>query len=111
MLEGVTQSAALVTAELAETAGGCKLVVTVQLSSLTRDMEAGYRAGFDAGVGNLAGMAERTMVLQRTIKAPRSAVWGAWMNPETLPQWWGPDGFSCLTNASICILAANGCST
>jgi uncharacterized protein YndB with AHSA1/START domain len=95
--EGVTQSAALVTAELAETAGGCKLVVTVQLSSLTQDMEAGYRAGFDAGVGNMAGMAERTMVLQRTIKAPRSAVWGAWMNPETLPQWWGPDGFSCRT--------------
>ena len=24
-------------------------------------------------------------------------VWGAWMNPETLPQWWGPDGFSCRT--------------
>ena len=24
-------------------------------------------------------------------------VWGAWMNPETLPQWWGPEGFSCRT--------------
>ena len=37
------------------------------------------------------------MVLKRVIKAPRQIVWGAWMNPETLPQWWGPDGFSCRT--------------
>ncbi len=41
--------------------------------------------------------ADRTMVLERTIKAPRSAVWNAWINPETLPQWWGPDGFACRT--------------
>ena len=60
-------------------------------------MEAGYREGFGAGLNNLAGVAERTMVLQRVIQAPRSLVWGAWMNPETLPQWWGPDGFSCRT--------------
>jgi uncharacterized protein YndB with AHSA1/START domain len=60
-------------------------------------MEAGYRQGFGAGLDNLVGVAERTMVLQRVIKAPRAVVWGAWMNPETLPQWWGPDGFSCRT--------------
>ena len=41
--------------------------------------------------------ANRTMVLERVIRAPRSAVWAAWMNPETLPQWWGPDGFTCRT--------------
>jgi uncharacterized protein YndB with AHSA1/START domain len=41
--------------------------------------------------------ADRTMVLERIIKAPRDAVWGAWINPATLPQWWGPDGFSCRT--------------
>ncbi len=61
-------------------------------------MEAGYRQGYGAGIANLAGVAERTMILQRRIKAPRAAVWGAWMNPETLPQWWGPDGFSCRTS-------------
>ena len=60
-------------------------------------MEAGYRQGFGAGLDNLAGVAERTMILQRVIKAPRSVVWGAWLNAETLPQWWGPDGFSCRT--------------
>lgn len=41
--------------------------------------------------------ADRTMVLQRKIDAPRSVVWGAWVNNETLPKWWGPDGFSCRT--------------
>lgn len=46
---------------------------------------------------DLTDPAERTMILQRVIQAPRSVVWGAWMNEETLPQWWGPDGFSCRT--------------
>ncbi len=94
---GATQSAALVTADIEGTDGGSRLAVTVQLSSLEGDMEAGYRQGFDAGLDNLAGVAERTMVLERVIRAPRQLVWGAWMNPETLPQWWGPEGFSCRT--------------
>ena len=95
--EGVTRSVALVTADISGTDERSRLVVTVQLSSLAEDMEAGYRQGFDGGLDNLAGVAERTMVLQRVIRAPRSVVWGAWMNPETLPQWWGPDGYSCRT--------------
>jgi uncharacterized protein YndB with AHSA1/START domain len=95
--EGATRSAALVTADFAATGTGSRVVVTVQLSSLAEDMEAGYRQGFGAGLDNLRGAAERTMVLQRVIRAPRSIVWGAWMNPETLPQWWGPEGFSCRT--------------
>jgi uncharacterized protein YndB with AHSA1/START domain len=95
--EGVTQSAALVTAEFADAGEGSRMVVTVQLSSLAEDMEAGYREGFGAGLDNLTGAAERTMILQRVIKAPRSTVWGAWIDPEILPQWWGPDGFSCTT--------------
>lgn len=95
--DGATQSAALVTAEFSGEGERGRLVVTVQLSSLTADMEPGYREGFGAGLDNLASVAERTMVLQKVIQAPRSVVWGAWMNPETLPQWWGPDGFSCRT--------------
>jgi uncharacterized protein YndB with AHSA1/START domain len=94
---GATQSAALVTADFSGVGECSRLVVTVQLSSLAEDMEAGYRQGFGAGMDNLAGAAERTMVLQRVIHAPRTTVWGAWMNAETLPQWWGPDGFSCRT--------------
>jgi len=94
---GVTQSSALVTAGFSGAGERSRLVVTVQLSALAGDMEAGYRQGFGAGLDNLAGVAARTMVLQRVIRAPRAMVWGAWMNPETLPQWWGPDGFSCRT--------------
>ena len=97
--EGRVLSTALVTAALAAEgeAGGSRLAVTVQLASLAGDMEAGYREGFGAGLDNLAAVAARTMVLERVIAAPRALVWGAWMNPETLPQWWGPEGFSCRT--------------
>lgn len=94
---GVTRSAALVTADFAGDGAGSRVHVTVQLASLAGDMEPGYREGFGAGLDNLAGVAERTMVLHRTIRAPRRVVWGAWMNPETLPAWWGPEGFSCRT--------------
>lgn len=95
--EGETQSISLVTAELTGTKEASRIHLTVQLSSLAGDMAAGYEQGFGAGLNNLAGLAERTMVLKRLISAPRSVVWGAWMNPETLPQWWGPEGFSCRT--------------
>ncbi|WP_051329102.1 SRPBCC family protein [Geminicoccus roseus] len=93
-----TQSAALVTADFSGNDERSWIAVMVQLSSLAQDMEAGYREGFGGGLDHLAGVAARTMVLQRVIRAPRSVVWGAWMNPETLPQWWGPDGFSCRTH-------------
>ena len=94
---GATLSAALVTAAFSGTGERSRLVVTVQLSSLAEDMEAGYRQGFGAGLDNLTGVAGRTMVIERVIRAPRSVLWNTWMNPETLPQWWGPEGFSCRT--------------
>jgi len=96
--QGQTLSAALVSADLAGDEKASTLDITVQLSSLAENMEAGYRQGFDAGLTNLSGVAARTMILERTIAAPRDVVWGAWMNPETLPQWWGPDGFTCRTS-------------
>lgn len=95
--EGATLSAALVTADFDGAGEGSRVVVTVQLSSLATDMEAGYRQGFGAGLDNLAEVAERTMVLERVIRAPRPLVWGAWTDPDILPRWWGPDGFSCRT--------------
>ncbi|MBS7700425.1 MULTISPECIES: SRPBCC family protein [unclassified Chelatococcus] len=94
---GATRSAALVTADFSGGDEQSRVTVTVQLSSLAADMEPGYRQGFSAGLDNLAATARRTMVLQRVIQAPRRVVWSAWMNPVALPQWWGPDGFSCRT--------------
>ena len=45
----------------------------------------------------MTDLSDRTMVLERVIGAPVALVWGAWMNPETLPQWWGPEGYTCRT--------------
>jgi uncharacterized protein YndB with AHSA1/START domain len=44
-----------------------------------------------------AALADRTMVIERVINAPLAVVWGAWINAESLPRWWGPEGFSCRT--------------
>ena len=94
---GVAMSGALVTARIAPEGGGSRLSVTVQLANLAGDMTAGYRAGFEAGLDNMAALARRVMVIERVIDAPPAAVWGAWWNAETLPRWWGPEGFSCRT--------------
>lgn len=96
--QGRIDSTALVTATFAADGDGSRIEVTVQLSSLAEDMEQGYRQGFAAGLENLAGVAGRTMLLRREIMAPVAVVWGAWMNPKTLPKWWGPEGFSCKTS-------------
>jgi uncharacterized protein YndB with AHSA1/START domain len=41
--------------------------------------------------------ADRTLSFHRDIAAPVDVVWAAWTDPKGLPQWWGPDGFSCKT--------------
>jgi uncharacterized protein YndB with AHSA1/START domain len=40
---------------------------------------------------------DRTMILERIITAPVATIWAAWTDPAALPQWWGPQGFSCRT--------------
>ena len=42
-------------------------------------------------------IAARTLVIERVISAPVALVWGAWMNAESLPKWWGPSGCTCRT--------------
>jgi uncharacterized protein YndB with AHSA1/START domain len=97
--EGTTLSASLVTAEIAAAGERARLTVTVQIVSLAeRDMSPDYCAGFGAGLDSLAELAGRTMVIERVIAAPAAVVWGAWMNEATLPQWWGPEGFTCRTS-------------
>ena len=46
----------------------------------------------------MTDLADRTMVISRVIAAPVAVVWAAWWNPDRLPEWWGPDGFSCRTS-------------
>lgn len=41
--------------------------------------------------------ADRTMILERLIDAPMAKVWSAWADPQALPKWWGPEGYSCRT--------------
>lgn len=44
---------------------------------------------------NTAGAAERTIVIERRLAAPRELVWKTWTEPEHLARWWGPAGFEC----------------
>lgn len=41
--------------------------------------------------------ADRTMVIERVIDVPPATLWAAWTDPDSLQQWWGPEGFSCKT--------------
>lgn len=34
------------------------------------------------------------VALVRTFGAPRALVWKAWTDPDMLPRWWGPHGFT-----------------
>ena len=95
--QGATDAVALVTAEFADEGAESRIALTVQLAALAGHMQAGYAEGYGAGVANLAAVAERTMVIRREIRAPAALVWGAWANPDTLPLWWGPAGYSCRT--------------
>ncbi len=36
----------------------------------------------------------KTLTVERTIAAPRSAIWKAWTTPELFAQWWGPRGWN-----------------
>ena len=43
---------------------------------------------------------KKELTLERTFDAPRNLVFKAWMDPELVAQWWGPQGFT----APVCEL-------
>ncbi len=40
---------------------------------------------------------DRTITLTRLIAAPAEVIWRCWTDPAHLPQWFGPQGYSCQT--------------
>jgi uncharacterized protein YndB with AHSA1/START domain len=42
----------------------------------------------------ISSMVGKEVVVSRLIHAPRERVFDAWIKPEKLAQWWGPDGFT-----------------
>ena len=51
-----------------------------------------------ASVSHKTEVLEREVVSTRVFAAPRSLVWKALTDPEHLPRWWGPSGFTCVDN-------------
>jgi uncharacterized protein YndB with AHSA1/START domain len=45
----------------------------------------------------MTALADRQITLTRLIKATPARVWAAWTDPVQLPQWFGPEGYSCTT--------------
>lgn len=42
-------------------------------------------------------MKDRQITLTRLIAAPAEVIWRCWSDPEILPRWFGPQGYSCTT--------------
>lgn len=47
---------------------------------------------------NLNNSGSPEFTVSRFINAPREFVWEVWTKPKHLNQWWGPKGYSMLTN-------------
>ena len=41
-----------------------------------------------------SAMAERTIVIERELDAPRDLVWKVWTDPDEVTKWWGPEHFT-----------------
>jgi len=46
-----------------------------------------------------ASTADREIVIERTVNAPRELVWQAWTEADQIRQWWGPNGFTTTIHA------------
>ena len=41
---------------------------------------------------------DRSLTITRVLDAPRSLVFAAWTDPQQAAQWWGPKGFTTVSN-------------
>jgi uncharacterized protein YndB with AHSA1/START domain len=46
-----------------------------------------------------ASAADREIVIERTVNAPRELVWRAWTQADQIAKWWGPNGFTTTIHA------------
>lgn len=44
-------------------------------------------------------MDDRTITIERSFRAAPARVYAAWTDPDALPRWFGPEGFTCTTHA------------
>ena len=67
-------------------------------------IEMGMLAGMNETVDKLEEYlptvkTEREMIISRVFDAPPEQVFRAWVEPEQVQQWWGPEGFHCETES------------
>lgn len=93
----------LVTVTLAEEDGGTRM--TMRHSGLPLDMresaEGGWGGSFDklaTWLASASPMADREIVITRTVRAPRDRVFTAFTDPRHVAHWWGPNGFTLTTH-------------
>jgi uncharacterized protein YndB with AHSA1/START domain len=65
--------------------------------------EMGFHQGWGTAADQLEEVAQalmaedRQIILTRLINASPDKVWRCWTDPALLPQWFGPEGYSCTT--------------
>lgn len=81
--------------------GKTELHVKAQAVALVPEaapMLGGMRAGWTQSLqcldDVLTGALDRQMVISRLFQASREVVYAAWTDPEQLPEWYGPKGFT-----------------
>ncbi len=50
-------------------------------------------------MSNANDLKDRTLTIERVLKAPVQLVWEAWSQPEHIAQWWGPKGMEVRVEA------------
>jgi uncharacterized protein YndB with AHSA1/START domain len=97
------------TIELFDHPEGTEYVVTARHRTAA-DAEKHEAMGFSQGWGTVATQLDayasdldadrktRQLTLSRLFRASPARVWDAWTNPDILPRWFGPEGFTCVTH-------------
>ena len=65
-----------------------------EAAAMVAGMEAGWTQSLQCLDDVLSGAVDRQLVMMRMIDAPREVVFRAWTDPQQLPAWWGPSGFT-----------------